>query len=101
MTEQHTETLISEQDQRRIRQAMTAMPFAASTRVPSPQHFPATGRRDPITADSIVAFLLGLAEVLHEHATEAETGRQLLHSLEADVTAVRRLIGTAPVEVSR
>jgi hypothetical protein len=48
----------------------------------------------------VVAFLHGLAEVLGEVAAESDKHRRRLFSLEADVEAFRRLIGTAPAEVT-
>ena len=57
-----TGTVISERDQRRILAAMMKMPYAASSRVPKPW----TAMREAVTADAVVAFLDGLAEVLTE-----------------------------------
>ena len=91
-----TTTVISERDQRRIRAAMSAMPYAATERVPKP--WVAMG--DAVDADAVVAFLHGLAEVLGEVATENDQHRRRLFSLEADVEAFRRLIGIAPAEVT-
>ena len=92
-----TTTVISERDQRRIRAAMSAMPYAATERVPKP--WVAMG--DAVDADAVVAaFLHGLAEVLGEVAAENDQHRRRLFSLEADVEAFRRLIGTAPAEVT-
>lgn len=88
-----TTTVISEADQRRIRAAMSRMPYAATERVPKPWF--AMG-----DADAVVAFLDGLAEVLAEVAAESDTHRRRLFSLEADVAAFRRLIGTATAEVT-
>ena len=100
MTEQThpgpTGTVISERDQRRILAAMMAMPYAASSRVPKPW----TAMRETVTADAIVAFLDGLAEVLTEVSAENDQHRRRRFSLEADVEAFRRLIGTAPAEVT-
>ncbi|KAB2811026.1 hypothetical protein F9L07_03580 [Pimelobacter simplex] len=87
-----TTTVISERDQRRILAAMTAMPYAATERVPKPW----TAMREPVTADAVVAFLEGLADVLGEVVAESDKHRRRLFSLEADVEAFRRLIGTAP-----
>ncbi|GAB6986818.1 hypothetical protein JCM10369A_33430 [Nocardioides pyridinolyticus] len=42
----------------------------------------------------------GLAEVLGEVAAESDKHRRRLFSLEADVEAFRRVIGTAPAEVT-
>ena len=89
-------TVISERDQRRIRAAMYAMPYAATERVPKP--WVAMG--DAVDADAVVAFLHGLAKVLGEVAAENDQHRRRLFSLEADVEAFRRLIGTAPAEVT-
>ena len=50
-------TVISERDQRRIRAAMSAMPYAATERVPGP--WAAMG--EAVDADAVVAFLDGLA----------------------------------------
>lgn len=47
-----------------------------------------------------MAFLDGLAQVLTEVGTENDQHRRRLFSLEADVQAFRRLIGTAPAEVT-
>lgn len=91
-----TTTVISERDQRRILAAMTAMPYAGTERVPKP--WVAMGAA--VDADAVVAFLAGLAEVLGEVATESEKHRRRLFSLEADVEAFRRVIGTAPAEVT-
>lgn len=91
-----TTRVISERDQRRIRAAMSAMPYAATERVPKP--WVAMG--DAVDADAVVTFLHGLAEVLGEVAAENDKHRRRLFSLEADVEAFRRLIGTAPAEVT-
>ncbi len=91
-----TGTVICERDQRRILAAMTKMPYAASSRVPKPW----TAMRETVTADAIVAFLDGLAEVLTEVGAESDTHRRRLFSLEADIEAFRRVIGTAPAEVT-
>ncbi|GGD10756.1 hypothetical protein [Nocardioides daphniae] len=100
MTEQTqpepTGTVITERDQRRILAAMTTMPYAASSRVPTPW----SATREAVTADAIVAFLDGLAEVLADVGAENDQHRRRLFSLEADVQAFRRLIGTAPAEVT-
>ncbi len=90
-----TTTVISERDQRRIRAAMSAMPYAATERVPKPW----VVRGDAVDAEAVVAFLHGLAEVLGEVAAENDQHRRRL-PLEADVEAFRRLIGTAPAEVT-
>ena len=85
MTEQTqpepTGTVIRERDQRRVPKPWTAMGEA-------------------VTADAVVAFLDGLAEVLTEVGTENDQHRRRLFSFEADVQAFRRLIGTAPAEVT-
>ena len=47
-----------------------------------------------------MAFLDGLASVLSEVAEQSDANRRRLFSLEADVEAFRRLIGTAPAEVT-
>ena len=91
-----TTPMISERDQRRIRAAMSAMPYPATERVPKP--WVAMG--DAVDADAVVAFLEGLAELLGEVAAESDKHRRRLFSLEADVEAFRRLIGTAPDEVT-
>lgn len=91
-----TTTVISEADQRRIRAAMSRMPYAATERVPKP--WVAMG--DAVDADAVVAFLDGLAEVLAEVAEHNDAHRRRLFSLEADVAAFRRLIGTATAEVT-
>ena len=100
MTEQTqpepTGTVISQRDQRRILAAMTKMPYAASSRVPKPW----TAMGEAVTAEAVVAVLDGLAEVLTEVAAESDTHRRRLFSLEADIEAFRRLIGTAPAEVT-
>ncbi|GIM62557.1 hypothetical protein Pve01_92480 [Planomonospora venezuelensis] len=75
---------------------MSAMPYAATERVPTP--WIAMGAA--VDADAVVAFLEGLAEVLGEVATESDKHRRRLFSLEADVEAFRRVIGTAPAEVT-
>lgn len=93
-------SMITTADQLRIRQAMNRTPFSASTRVPIPYYSPVSGRSDPVTVTSIVAFLDGLSEVVNEQTTRAEDQRRRLHSLEADIEAFRRLIGTAPAEVT-
>lgn len=100
MTEQTqtepTGAVISERDQRRIVAAMTRMPYAASSRVPKPW----TAMGETVTADAVVAFLDGLTDVLTEVGMENDQHRLRLFSLEADVEAFRRLIGTAPAEVT-
>ena len=87
-----TTTTISERDQRRILAAMTAMPYAASSRVPKPW----TAMSKTVTADAVVAFLDGLAEVLTEVSAESDKHRRRMFSLEAVVEAFGRVIGTAP-----
>ncbi len=52
-----------------------------------------------VTGEAVVAFLDGLAEVLTEFGAENDQHRRRLFSLEADVQAFRRLVGTAPAEV--
>jgi len=91
-----TSTVISERDQRRIRAAMSQMPYAATGRVPKP--WAAMG--EPVDADAVVAFLDGRVSVLSDVAGESDAERRRLFSLEADVGAFRRLIGTAPAEVT-
>ena len=91
-----TTTVISERDQRRIRAAMSAMPYAATDRVPKP--WVAMGAA--VDADAVVAYLEGPAAVLGEVGAENDKHRRRLFSLEADVEAFRRLIGTAPAEVT-
>jgi hypothetical protein len=91
-----TGTVISERDQRRIRAAMNQMPYAATERVPKPW----TAMGEAVTANAVVAFLDGLAEVLADLAEQSTAERRRLFSLEADVEAFRRLIGTAPAEVT-
>jgi len=90
-----TTTVISGHDQRRIRAAMSAMPYAATERVPKP--WVAMG--DVLDVDAVVAFMEGLAEVLGEVAAESDKHRRRLFSREADVEAFR-LIGTSPAEVT-
>ncbi|SMX87136.1 hypothetical protein BSP109_02180 [Brevibacterium sp. Mu109] len=94
-------TVITRADQLRIRQAMNRTPFSASPRVPIPYYSPVSGRSDPVTVTSIVAFLDGLSEVVKEQTSNAEDQRRRLHSLEADVEAFRRLTGSASAEVPR
>jgi cell division septum initiation protein DivIVA len=53
-----------------------------------------------VTGEAVVAFLDGLAEVLTEFGAENDQHRRRLFSLEADVQAFRRLVGTAPAEVT-
>lgn len=95
-----TGSVISAADQLRIRQAMNRTPFSASTRVPIPYYSPVSGRSEPVTVASIVAFLDGLSEVVSEHTTSAEDQRRHFHALQSDVEAFRRLIGTAPGEAT-
>lgn len=94
------QSVITTADQLRIRQAMNRTPFSASPRVPTPYYSPVGGRSERVTVASIVAFLDGLSEVIKEQTTHAEDQRRRLHSLEADIKAFRRLIGTAPDEVT-
>ena len=97
MTEQTqpdpTVTVISADDQRAIRVAMNAVPYAADLRVPIPP-------RGGLSARDVVAFLDGLREVLTEVAVRADDQHRRLLTLEAEVGAFRRLIGTAPAEVT-
>ena len=97
MTEQTqpdpTGTMISADDQRAIRVAMNAVPYAADLRVPIPP-------RGDLSAGDVVAFLDGLREVLTKVAARADDQHRRLLTLEADVGAFRRLIGTAPAEVT-
>ena len=78
MTEQPqpdpTGTVISERDQRRILAAMMRMLYAASSRVPKPW----TAMGETVTADAVVAFLHGLAEVLTEVGAENDQHRRRL-----------------------
>lgn len=46
-----TPTVINAWDQRRIRNAMNGMPFAASSRVPIPHYSPVSGKSAPVTVD--------------------------------------------------
>ncbi|MEV5003827.1 hypothetical protein [Nocardioides sp. LML1-1-1.1] len=48
----------------------------------------------------MVAFLDALREVLTEVAQRGDDQHRRLLALESDVTAFRRLIGTAPAEVT-
>ena len=97
MTEQTqsepTGTVISADDQRDIRVAMNAVPYAADLRVPIPP-------RGDLSARDVVAFLDGLREVLTVVAVRADDQHRRLLTLEAEVGAFRRLIGTAPAEVT-
>ena len=97
MTEQTqsepTGTVISADDQRDIRVAMNAVPYAADLRVPIPP-------RGDLSARDVVAFLEGLRGVLTEVAERADDQHRRLLALEADVGAFRCLIGTAPAEVT-
>jgi hypothetical protein len=97
MTEQTqpdpTGTVISADDQRAIRVAMNAVPYAADLRVPIPP-------RGDLSARDVVAFLDGLREVLTVVAARADDQHRRLLTLEADVGTFRRLIGTAPAEVT-
>jgi hypothetical protein len=97
MTEQTqpdpTGTVISADDQRAIRVATNAVPFAADLRVPI---LP----RGDLSARDVVAVLDGLREVLTVVAVRADDQHRRLLTLEAEVGAFRRLIGTAPAEVT-
>ena len=97
MTEQTqsepTGTVISADDQRDIRVAMNAVPYAADLRVPIPP-------RGDLSARDVVAFLEGLRGVLTEVAERADDQHRRLLAMESDVAAFRRLIGTAPAEVT-
>ena len=75
---------------------MTKMPCAATNRVPKP--WAAMGAA--VDIDAVLAFMKGLAQVLGEVAAENDKHRRRLFSLEADVEAFCRLIGTAPAEVT-
>jgi hypothetical protein len=89
MTDQTTDqTTISHADAMRIRNACFNMPYAADTRrVTIPIH--------PVTADKLVTFLEGLAEILRD-AGAAHTALEATHGqLVRDVAAFRRIIGTA------
>jgi hypothetical protein len=88
-----TGTAISADDQRDIRVAMNALPYAADLRVPIPP-------RGELTARDVVAFLDALREVLTEVAQRGDDQHRRLLAIESDVTAFRRLIGTAPAEVT-
>ena len=81
MTEQTqpdpTGTVISQRDQRRIVAAMMKMPYAASSRVPQPW----TAMGETVTAEAVVAFLDGLAEVLTEVSAENDAMHYWLRSL--------------------
>ena len=96
MTEQTqsepTGTVISADDQRDIRVAMNAVPYAADLRVPIPP-------RGDLSARDVVAFLEGLRGVLTEVAERADDQHRRLLAMESDVAAFRRL-GTAPAEVT-
>ena len=92
MTEQTqpdpTGTVISADDQRAIRVAMNAVPYAADLRVPIPP-------RGDLSAGDVVAFLDGLREVLTEVAARADDQhRRLLHEIprvvEVDQSAAAR-----------
>ena len=97
MTEQTqsepTGTVISADDQRDIRVAMNAVPYAADLRVPIPP-------RGDLSARDVVAFLEGLRGVLTEVDERADDQNRRLLTMESDVAAFRRLIGTAPAEVT-
>lgn len=88
-----TGTVISAEDQRDIRVAMNALPYAADLRVPIPP-------RGELSAHHVVAFLDGLREVLTEVAQRGDDQHRRLLAIESDVAAFRRLIGTAPAEVT-
>lgn len=97
-----TETTISAKDQKRIRNAMHAMRFSADSRVPVPRRsYGPYGAIDDVTVEDIVAFLSALNERLGDYVDSANADRRRLYSLEADVEAFRRLVGTAPAEVSK
>src|SRR4051794_29774450 len=87
MTDTKTnDVILTRDDQRRIRQAMSRMPYAADTRVTIPGRPPAF----TLDADRIVGFLEQLAAVLnaaglHETAMEAE-----LSQYRNDLAAFRR-----------
>jgi hypothetical protein len=88
-----TGTVISADHQRDIRVAMNALPYAADLRVPIPP-------RGELDGGDVVAFLDGLREVLTEVAERADDQHRRLLTMESDVAAFRRLIGTAPAEVT-
>lgn len=88
-----TGTVISADDQRDIRVAMNALPYAAHLRVPIPPRGELDGR-------DVVAFLEGLHEVLTEVAGRADDQHRRLLATESDSAAFRSLIGTAPAEVT-
>ncbi len=88
-----TGTVISADDQRDIRVAMNALPYAADLRVPIPP-------RGELDGGDVVAFLVGLRAVLTEVAARADDQHRRLLTMESDVAAFRRLIGTAPGEVT-
>jgi len=88
-----TGTVISAEDQRDIRVAMNAVPYAADLRVPIPP-------RGDLSARDVVAFLEGLRVVLTEVAGRADDQHRRLLAMESDVAAFRRLIGTPPAEVT-
>ncbi|MDP2775561.1 MAG: hypothetical protein Q8O61_18560 [Nocardioides sp.] len=93
MTQQTQPTGISADDQRDIRVAMNAVPYAADLRVPIPP-------RGVLSARDVVAFLDGLREVLTEVASRGDEQHRRLLAIESDVAAFRRLIGTAAAEVT-
>jgi hypothetical protein len=93
MTQQTQPTGISADDQRDIRVAMNAVPYAADLRVPIPP-------RGALSARDVVAFLDGLREVLTEVASRSDEQHRRLLAIESDVAAFRRLIGTATAEVT-
>ena len=97
MTEQTqpepTGTVISADDQRDNRVAMNAVPYAADLRVPIPP-------RGDLSARDVVTFFEGLRGVLTEVAGRADAQHRRLLAMESDVAAFRRLIGTAPAEVT-
>jgi hypothetical protein len=96
MTEQPqpdpTGTVISERDQRRILAAMMKMPYAASSRVPKPR----TAMGETVTADAVVAFLRGLAEVLTEVSAEKDQHRPAAACSPSRPTCRRSAASSAP-----
>jgi len=86
-------SVLTETDQRHLRQAMSAMPFSATSRVPLPYYSPVAGRSEPVTVASILAFLHGLRDVLTEHAARAEDQQRQLRDLHSDIAAFRRIVG--------
>lgn len=97
-----TATFISEKDQKRLRNAMLRMPFSASPRVPTPQpSYRLFGPTDAVTIGSIIEFLDALNDEVRAHVDSANATRRHLNSIEADVEAFRRVIGTARPEVTK